>query len=265
MEQLKLEQYKAWFKEYVARFYGQDSYINANIELKDTHSRRVCDEMNYLADQLNLSPNQKRIAELIALLHDVGRFPQFIKYKTYNDPRSENHCLMGLQVLRDENILNNLDKSEKLIIEKAIELHGVKKLPHDLSGDCLLFAKLIRDADKLDIYYVLIDCYEKYRQNPKDFKIEIELPDEPYYSAKIVDKILRLQRIDHKTLKTWNDMKLLQLGWVYDVNFVPTLKRIRQRRFLETLLEFLPQTDDIEKVREKIFEYVDSRIAPNRS
>jgi hypothetical protein len=261
MEQQKFEQCKTWFKQYVAGFYGRDSYIDANIELKDSHSRRVCDEMNYLTGQLGLNPNQKRIAEFIALLHDVGRFPQFFKYKTYNDPRSENHCLLGLQVIRDENLFCDIDESEKLIIEKAIELHGVKLLPPDLSGDCLLFSKLIRDADKLDIYYVVISYYKQHLQNPDKFKIEIELPNEPYYSPSIIDNILNYYQTDYRTLKTWNDMKLIQLSWVYDVNFIPTLKRIKQRRFMETILEFLPQTDDIKKVKEKIFEYVDSRIA----
>jgi hypothetical protein len=55
-------------------------------------------------------------------------------------------------------------------------------------------------------------------------------------------------------------MKLCVLGWVYDVNFVPTLSRLKQRRHLEMIFEFLPDTPDIRKVREKIFAYVDSRI-----
>ena len=61
-----------------------------------------------------------------------------------------------------------------------------------------------------------------------------------------------------------NDMKLLQLGWVYDVNFTPTLKRIKQRRFLEMLVDFLPRTEDVRKVKDKIFEYVDLRIEQDR-
>jgi hypothetical protein len=59
-------------------------------------------------------------------------------------------------------------------------------------------------------------------------------------------------------------MKLLQLGWIYDVNFPPTLKRIKQRKFLEMLLSFLPQTEDIQKVKEKILGYVDSRCAETK-
>ena len=55
-------------------------------------------------------------------------------------------------------------------------------------------------------------------------------------------------------------MKLLQLAWVYDMNFPPTLKRMKKRKFLEMMVDFLPKTRDIEKVKKKIFEYVDSRI-----
>ena len=88
----------------------------------------------------------------------------------------------------------------------------------------------------------------------------MELPNGPGYSAQVVEELLSGRRVDNSILRTWNDMKLCQLGWVYDVNFTPTLERIRQRRFLEMIVEFLPQTRDIEKVKEKIFEYVDSRI-----
>jgi hypothetical protein len=56
-------------------------------------------------------------------------------------------------------------------------------------------------------------------------------------------------------------MKLCLLGWVYDVNFIPTLERIKQRRLLEMMIDFLPKTKDIETVKKKIFEYVDFRIA----
>jgi len=124
----------------------------------------------------------------------------------------------------------------------------------------LLFSRLIRDADKIDAYYVVTDYYRQYSEDPEGFKLEIELPNEPEYSAQVVEELLCERKVDHSALRTWNDMKLCQLGWVYDVNFTPTLERIRQRRFLEIIFEFLPQTRDIEKVKEKISGYVDSRI-----
>ncbi len=260
MEQRQLAKFRAWFDDYVAGFYGDDEYVDANIELKDKHSRRVCEEILYLAEELGLETNQKRLSEAIAILHDVGRFEQFIKYRTYNDPRSVNHCLLGLEVLRRMKVLDGVEEKEKEIIERAIEYHGAKELPSGLDGDCLLFSKLIRDADKVDIFYVVTEYYRQYRDSPETFKLEVELPNEPGYSAEVAEGLLRGQRINYNSLRTWNDMRLLQLGWVYDVNFTATLKRIKKRRFLEDVFDFLPKDETVAKVRKKIFEYVDSKI-----
>ena len=264
MKQKKLEELRVWFDDYVAGFYGDDEFVNANIKLKEDHSKRTCEEMAYLVEGLGLEPNQKRLLEAIALLHDVGRFEQFVKYRTYNDPRSVNHCLLGLDVLNRTKVLEDLEADQRQLIEKTIEYHGMRELPKDLDGQCLLFCKLLRDADKVDILYLTTECYAQYRDNPDAFKLEVELPDGPGYSAEIVEDILLGRKIDYRKLQTLNDMKLLQLAWVYDVNFTPTLKRIKQRRFLEMLVDFLPRTEDIRKAKDKIFEYVDLRIAQDR-
>lgn len=255
-----MNKFKAWFYDYVAGFYGNDEFLNANLKLKEKHSQRVCEEMSYLTGKLGLTENQKRIADVISLFHDIGRFEQFVKHRTYSDFRSENHCLLGVEVLRREKVLEQLDSREKELIEKAIEYHGMIELPADLEEDSLLFSKLIRDADKLDIFYVVLGYSRQYRDNPEKFKLGLEFPDEPWCSAEVVEGLLRGRRIDYSRLRTLNDMMLCQLGWVYDVNFTATLKRIKRRRFLEKIFDFLPKTEDINNVREKIFEYVDSRI-----
>jgi hypothetical protein len=93
--------------------------------------------------------------------------------------------------------------------------------------------------------------------------LELDFPDKPGYSTEVVEEILCGRRVNYDRLRTFNDMKILQLGWVYDVNFTATLKRIRHRRFLEKVIEFLPETEDIKRVEQKVFEYVDSRISNN--
>jgi hypothetical protein len=106
----------------------------------------------------------------------------------------------------------------------------------------------------------MTDCYRQYAENPQDCKLELELPDQPDYSDQVVKALLHGRKVDYRELRTLNDMKLCLLGWIYDVNFTPTIKRIKQLRFLEMLLDFLPQTEDIKRVKQKIFEYVDLRI-----
>lgn len=264
MEQEQLNKFRAWFDDYVAGFYGNDEVVDVNLKLKEKHSHRVCAEMSYLTGELDLTENQKRIADAIAIFHDIGRFEQFVKHRTYSDFKSENHCLLGVGVLRREKVLEQLDRREKELVEKAIEHHGMIELPADLEEEELLFSKLIRDADKLDIFYVVLGYSMQYRNNPEKFKLGLEFPDEPGYSAEVIEGLLNGRRIDYSRLRTLNDMMLCQLGWVYDVNFMATLKRIKKRRFLEKTFDFLPGTGDINNVRGKIFEYVESRIEQDK-
>lgn len=261
MEQRQLDNLKAWFDSYVAGFYGDDEFVNANIELKDKHSRTVCQEMAWLTDQLGLSDNQKRIAEAVGLLHDVGRFKQFREYRTYSDARSCNHSALGVEVICAERILDGIDERERLFIEAAVRCHGDKELPEGLDGETLLYCRLIRDADKIDIYRVITEYYQQYLKDPAKFSLELEVPDEPWYSRQFIEHLLKGERINYEKLRTFNDIKLLMLSWVYDVNFTPTLERIRQRGFLQKVIDFLPANEDIERVKRKVFEYIDLRIA----
>jgi len=64
MKQQQLDKFRVWFDDYVAGFYGDDEFVNVNIKLKEDHSRRTCKEMLYLAEQLNLSANQRLIQNL---------------------------------------------------------------------------------------------------------------------------------------------------------------------------------------------------------
>jgi putative nucleotidyltransferase with HDIG domain len=264
LKQAQLDKIRLWFDDYAASFYGDDETINANVELKENHSRRTCEQMLYLADELGLDENQKLLCETTALLHDVGRFEQFVRYRTYSDAKSLDHCLLGLEILHKFLVLVGIDPKEKKLVEKAIEYHGRKELPPDLDNKYLLFSKLIRDADKLDAFNVIMTYYRQYRDNPVSFKLGVELPDEPGYSADVVNELLSGKCVDHRQLRTLNDLKLSLLGWVYDVNFTPTLKRIRQYGYLEELLAFLPDDENIKKVREKIFGYVDFWMKQDR-
>ena len=110
------------------------------------------------------------------------------------------------------------------------------------------------------MFYVVTQYYKEYRDNPQAFKLELELPDRPDYSDNVVKKVLNGRRIAYEELRTLNDLKLCHLGWVYDVNFTATLKRIKQRKFLQMLIDLLPHTGDIRQVKEKLFTYIDSKI-----
>ena len=253
------EKFVNWFDEYVAGFYGSDEFVNENIKLKEDHSRRVCSEMQFLVDRLNLTDEQKAVARIVALFHDIGRFEQFKKYRTYNDHKSVDHSQHGLQVIRQHRLLGEIDSTTKQIIEKSIAYHNLMELPEDLSGELLLQARLIRDADKLDIFYIVIQYYKKIKQDPEAFRLEVELPDNDSYSEKVLNKVLTGQRINYRDLHNWNDMKLCQLSWIYDINFQPTFERIREKQYLQKIISILPSDSHIQALKEHVLRYVDKK------
>ncbi len=265
MEQRQLDELREWFNEYVVGFYGDDEYINANVNHKESHTQRLCREIRYIADKLSLSEPQQRVAEAVALFHDIGRFEQFVRFRTFHDAISVRHALLGVQILKQERVLESLEESQREWILKAVEYHADKQLPKDLGGPCLMYAQLIRDADKLDIYKIIIRYYDQYRNNPKDSSLTFGFPNHPECSPHIVEKMLRGESIDYNELRSMNDMKLTQLGWVHDINFTVTLEQIKERRYLETLISFLPNMAETETIGRRIFSIVDEKLKRKNS
>ncbi|MBP7050769.1 MAG: HD domain-containing protein [Phycisphaerae bacterium] len=261
MEPCRLAEIERWFEEYAGRFFGPDEYVNRHLRLKQEHTRRVREEILHLAGRLALDEDQTRIAETVALLHDVGRFPQFVRHRTFSDLRSVSHACLAIEVLHQEGVLDALASEERLWIETAVALHSCRMIPAGLDGPALLFLKLIRDADKLDIYRIMTDIYRRYRENAPGLSFDAELPDEPRVTPEVVDAVLAGRLVEHASLRTLNDMRLCQIGWVYDINFTAGLERLQTGGWLEQLFGDLPDSDEMQRVRRKILDYVESRLA----
>src|SRR5512135_282246 len=121
MESYSLDNFRHWFDTYTSRFFGDDACINDHLRMKQEHTRRTCQEILVLAGQLALDDHQKQIAEIVALFHDVGRFPQFAEYRTFNDIKSIDHSHLGVEILRREGVLNVLRPEDRQWVETAIE------------------------------------------------------------------------------------------------------------------------------------------------
>ena len=97
MQKEDLDFFRKWFFEYVNQFSSPDLFIKENIELKIEHTGRVCENILLLAKSEKISENACMLAETIALFHDLGRFEQFMKYKTFKDSESENHAFLSVK------------------------------------------------------------------------------------------------------------------------------------------------------------------------
>jgi len=252
----QLLELKDWFKTYIKGFYNNDPSIQAGIGQKEKHTLRVCEKTVRIGLSLDLDSEDIRLAETAALFHDIGRFRQFTVYRTFNDRRSENHALLGVRELKTAGVLSSLAEEEQELILTAVGCHNMFKLPPDLGGRALLFCRLVRDADKLDI----MDSFANYyTYNPSPL-FESDLPETPGYSAVLVENLIRRQGCSYSDMKNYNDRKLLILSWVYDINFPYALAEIAENRCLEKITRSLPGTGEINEAYNSLRSYIAARL-----
>jgi putative nucleotidyltransferase with HDIG domain len=250
---------KTWFSGYVQNFKYDDPALQENIDLKERHTKRVCKEILNIGRHLGLNEEELNLAETVGLLHDVGRFEQYDRYRTFSDRLSEDHAELGIRVLDKEGILDNLDPFTKELITCTIRSHNKSTLPANQSDTCLFFTRILRDADKLDIWRLIIDHY--YKKNGKtNGTVTLDLPDTPGFSEEVYNDLLNRRIVNLKHVKNLNDFKLLQMGWIYDVNFKPTSDYIKKYRYMEKLRDVLPESEQINYIFEKIIAYRDSEL-----
>lgn len=171
MNQKDLEHLKQWFTDYVAGFYTDNPMDNSTIRLKEKHTERVCKNMILIGKSLGLSDEDMVLTETMALFHDVGRFRQYAIYGTFKDVDSENHALLGLRELAAHNVLDICTKDEKKWITKAIVNHNAVTIPKKENGKSLFFIRILRDADKLDIWRVFIEYYHMRDKQPNSVSL----------------------------------------------------------------------------------------------
>ena len=251
-----LPKLKDWFEKYVGQFASLDSNIQAALDLKRSHTRRVCEAILDIGRHEGLSGEDLHMAEAASLLHDIGRFEQYRRYKTFSDRRSENHALLGVKVIQENRILKGVDPAKTRIIIRAVECHNRATLPANENGRVLFFMKLLRDADKVDIWRVVTDYYQNAHRE-RNQAIELDLPDTPEISDSVCQSLMKSNIAQMTDLRTLNDFKLLQIGWVYDVNFRRTFQIVREREYLERIRKALPENSiRIKDVYERACDYL---------
>ncbi len=233
-----------WLDAYVEEFYIGDERFDSAIRLKLRHTRNVAAEAWDIARSLGLSHEDCCLARIGGLLHDAGRFEQYARYQTYRDAKSEDHAVLGVKVLCRAGILDRLGLEEGEVIRDVVLHHNRACLPMGWTSRPLRLLKLVRDADKIDIFRVVTEHYGGRETNRA---VEVGLPDEPKISEAVVERIRNGLPARVEDVRTLNDFKLLQLGWVFDINFPHSFEILRKRRYLQSVRAALPDMDCVDR------------------
>lgn len=258
MTRSTLQELKTWFALYLERFVTDDPDEERHYRLKRLHTEKVCANIVAIAAGEGATPDEIVLAEAIALFHDLGRFPQYRRYRTFRDDDSINHAGLSVSVLREEGVLRNLSATEQLTIHQAVALHNVFAIPTSLPPIGRFFLALIRDADKLDIMRV----FEDHFLGPAEERASgatLGLPDDPLCSPGVLAAVERGEMARLTTLATQNDFKLMLLSWVYDLNCATTFRLLQERHLLDAIAGTLPSTREVEQAVACVNSYVASK------
>ncbi|MDD3048511.1 MAG: HD domain-containing protein [Bacilli bacterium] len=244
------------FEKFV-KVYNMD---DQKIKMKYAHTLRVCKIAKEIAISLNLNEQETDIAALIGLLHDIGRFEQIKRFNTFNDSESLDHGGFACSLLFEENYIRKFIKDTKYdnIIKKAIFYHNKRTIPTNLTKTEMLYAKLIRDADKIDIFYIYTetedyDYFDDLYLKKDNFSEEIFFDIENHKTINLVD------------VKSKPDEMFLTIGWFYDLNYNYTFKEIAKNNFLDKLIDLFNIEDDhlklrVENLKNKVASYIKEKL-----
>ncbi len=235
-----------FFLGYVETFLTGEEEFDRNIVLKREHSLRVRDQASRIAEEELSDPEARLDAVSAALLHDLGRFEQFRRFRTYHDAVSIDHGNLSAE------LTGELVPEMSEAVREAIRVHNKLAIPEELPERTKLLARVVRDADKIDIMTVLFD----YLDNPVNEAVVYGLSTEPVLSPKVRADLEAGRSANHSDFRTVTDFFASKLTWIDDLNFAASRRVYRERGYLDRLARHLPATPEIadlvERAREKL-------------
>lgn len=246
------------FSEYVKPY----DITNPRIELKIKHTFRTVEVAKRIAEDLKLNEEQTLLAQLIALLHDIGRFEQVRIYNTFKDKDSIDHAELGVKILFEDGLIRNFIEDRKYddIIYKAVKNHNKFKIQEGLTNEELLQARIIRDADKTDIYRVFVEDIEENRNTLYDYK-EVAKQTVTY---KIMKNFIEYKQSNKDEFVNEIDNYINMISHLFDYNFLPGLKIVKENKYIERTMKPICICEDTKEQMEKIIkianEYINERI-----
>ena len=223
-----------------------------NLRLKYGHSLRVLHEAAALVAALDPAPEPDlaRAILVAALLHDVGRFPQLVRYGTFSDRASENHGILGARTLVRLGLPRGLAPGRARLVRACVAMHNRKDLPPGLPPDLDLALRVVRDADKLDILPVVM---EHLRPGADNDVVTLGLSRDPLaWTPALLESLLARRPGIYEEMRSVNDFRLLLLSWAYGMNFELSRRALLERGLLRELVAGLPDVAPMRGLYERL-------------
>lgn len=237
------------FDEYALKYDLDEKMIG----YKYKHSYRVVHECDEIAFTLKLEEDDTYLANLIGLLHDIARFEQWKRYKSFSDSKTFDHADYGCELLFNEGLIKEYKLFEKdyEIVKRAIENHNKYAIDtNEMDEKMLMHAKIIRDADKLDILYSFAN--KSVLELDEDLNVSV--------SDKVHDMFFEHKTIDKKYVSNKNDIIINHIALVFDLNYEYSIATVLEKKYLENILKNSKNKDLLKPYVDEAIKYLKGKM-----
>ncbi len=217
----KIKDIEEKLKNFIIDNYDVD---NEMISKKYIHTFKTKLVSDQIVTSLNLNDREKYLASIIALFHDYARFEQAKIYNSFNDLTTVDHADLAVEMLFEKNqiinFINDLTEEELLIVKLAIKNHNKFSIEDNLLDKQNMFCKIVRDADKVDIYRVISTDFGA-KNVPQGKLLQEDLNN--FYNHKLYK---------HKKESTFYTFVLTSLSFIYDINYKKSYELILKNDYI---------------------------------
>ncbi len=234
---LDIEKIKKEFIKYTENYNLRDEMLKN----KQQHSIRVMEINRDIAIRLKLTQEEIDIATLIGLLHDIARFEQYKRYGTFKDRESIDHGDYAIEILKTE--LRKYIETDQYdeIIKKAIKNHNKYEIEKGLTEKELVFAKMIRDADKIDIFYESVEIFWKGKE---------QIVEKSKITPDVLEQFKNKSQIKRgMSQNTEINQIIFVIAFIFDINFDESFEIIRQKDYINKILNRYNMSDEQTKMQ----------------
>ena len=233
----------AAFREYCSRY----DTNNVMIRLKVDHTFRVAG----LAERIGASAGaDSSFSWFLGLLHDIGRFEQFRRFGTFVDQRSADHAELGADILFKDGVIDSLPTEElndtvpdwRRIAETAVRLHNKYELPGDMDNGTKDYCNILRDADKSDIFRVIMTEPPYLGRNQRILSGSAD-KSMPAAGAEVMSFVMEHRCVAKELVKTDFEGLICQSCMAFELVFPLSREIVSEQGYLHELLT-LPVKDE---------------------
>ena len=231
---------KSAYLRYVDTYRGGDGRLPPMMQLKLEHTMKVLDAAEKICEGESFDPETRLACRAAALLHDTGRYEQLKLYDTFRDSDSVDHAVFSHDIVSEKGWLEGWKAKDSILA--AVLYHNRREIPAEgMDALTLACCKVVRDADKLDIFRVLEDqvANTDWRNDSRAFwNLKTDAPPNPV----VVGNVLRGESVAYQDIKCLADFVLIQVGWMISGLEYPTSRLIcAQRGHLAFRRDFMYQ------------------------